>query len=175
MRVVFTGGPGAGKTALLKALASHGHPVVGETARAIIKSRLAQGLAPRPDPRAFAEAILAKDVENYHQHGDAGYVLFDRGVPDALCMLKECDPWRHTELLAVAARYPYHPKAFFLPPWEAIFETDAERDQSFGDAVRVYAPLVEWYRACGYQIVEVPRTSVVERCTFVVRILNAAA
>src|SRR5262245_22927128 len=122
MRVVFTGGPGAGKTTLLQALVSQGYAVVGETARAIIKERVAQGLAPRPEPRAFAEAILARDIENYLQHDDSGRVFFDRGVLDALCMLKQCDPSRDAELVAVAARYPYHTKAFFLPPWEAIFE-----------------------------------------------------
>ena len=175
MRVVFTGGPGAGKTRLLQALASHGHAVVGETARAIIKGRQAQGLAPRPDPRAFAEAILARDIDNYHRFGDSRLVLFDRGVPDALCMLEQCDPSRHAELVAVAAQYPYHPKAFFLPPWQAIFETDAERDQSFADALRVYPPLAEWYRACGYQIVEVPRAGVVDRCAFVLQSLDAGS
>jgi predicted ATPase len=175
MRVVLTGGPGAGKTTLLQTLASHGHAIVCEAARALIRSRLAQGLAPRPGPRAFAEAILARDIENHQQHSGSDLVFFDRSVLDALCMLRECDPSRHDELVAVAARYPYQAKAFFLPPWEAIFTTDAERDQSFADAVRVYAPLVEWYRACGYEIVEVPRASVVDRCNFVLQTLDIAA
>jgi predicted ATPase len=175
LRVVLTGGPGAGKTTLLQALASLGHAVVGETARAIIKSRLAQGLAPRPDPRAFAEAILAQDTKNFCEHGVAGHVFFDRGVLDGLCMLRQCEPTRHAELVSLAACYRYHPKAFFLPPWEAIFETDAERHQSFAEAVSVHTALADWYRACGYQIVEVPRTSVIERCNFVLQALDAAA
>jgi len=175
MRVVFTGGPGAGKTTLLNALAAQGHAVVGETARALIQSRRAQGLPPRPAPRAFAEAILAQDIEKHRQHGAQGRVFFDRGVPDALGMLCECEPSRRGEWIARAARHPYHRQAFFFPPWESIFQSDAERDQSFGHALRIYKPMMDWYLACGYQIVEVPRTSVVERCTFVLRALDAAA
>ena len=67
------------------------------------------------------------------------------------------------------------PSGFFFPPWESIFQNDAERDQSFGHALRIYKPMMDWYLACGYQIVEVPRTSVVERCAFVLRALDAAA
>jgi predicted ATPase len=175
MRVVLTGGPGGGKTTLLHALASLGHPVVPETARAIIRDRRAQGLAPRPEPRAFAESILAQDIENYLQHGGAYDAFFDRGVLDALCMLKDIEPSRHAELVVRAARYRYHPKALFLPPWEAIFEVDAERDQSFAEAVRGYTALVDWYRACAYQIVEVPRTAVPDRCNYVLHAIHDAA
>jgi predicted ATPase len=38
---------------------------------------------------------------------------------------------------------------FVLPPWEAIFVNDAERDQSFAHALDVHAKIVRWYRACG--------------------------
>ena len=36
------------------------------------------------------------------------------------------------------ATYPFHATVFVLPPWEAIYATDAERDQSFADAVDVH-------------------------------------
>jgi|TARA_B100001059_G_scaffold133292_2_gene133489 predicted ATPase len=58
-RFVLSGGPGGGKSALLAALAERGYPVVPESARAIIRSRLQSGLAPRPEPAAFAQAIHA--------------------------------------------------------------------------------------------------------------------
>jgi predicted ATPase len=47
-RVVFTGGPGAGKTALLTELERRGYRVVPEVARAIISERKQKGLPPRP-------------------------------------------------------------------------------------------------------------------------------
>jgi hypothetical protein len=66
LRIVITGGPGAGKTALIAALAAAGHATVAESARAIIAERRARGLPPRPDPPAFAREILRRDIDKYN-------------------------------------------------------------------------------------------------------------
>jgi predicted ATPase len=84
-RVVITGGPGAGKTALLSELGRRGFRTVGESARAIIVERRAAGLSPRPRPLTFAEEILRRDIEKYeHARNHHGWVFFDRGVVEAL-------------------------------------------------------------------------------------------
>lgn len=77
-RFVLSGGPGGGKSALLAALAEGGYPVVPESARAIIRSRLQAGLAPRPEPAAFAQAIFQQDAQHYQQSQALGSV---RKVP----------------------------------------------------------------------------------------------
>jgi predicted ATPase len=61
-RVVITGGPGDGKTFLIAQLSRRGFATVGESARAVIAERLAQGLPPRPDPESFAREILSRDM-----------------------------------------------------------------------------------------------------------------
>jgi predicted ATPase len=68
--------------------------------------------------------------------------------------------------------YWFHSLVFILPPWEAIYTNDAERDQSFAEAVNVHAKLVQWYRSCGYVLREVPRLPVPRRATHVVRMLT---
>jgi len=70
------------------------------------------------------------------------------------------------------ADYPYERRVFIPPPWEEIYATDDERDQSFRESVRVHDTLWEWYVRCGYEPVQVPRASVEERCAFVLRTLN---
>ena len=45
--------------------------------------------------------------------------------------------------------YPFHATAFVLPPWEVIYANNAERDQSFADAVDVHAKVVRGYRSWG--------------------------
>ena len=77
-RFVLSGGPGGGKSALLAALAERGYPVVPESPRAIIRSRLQSGLAPRPEPAAFAQAIFEQDAQHYQQLQALGSV---RKVP----------------------------------------------------------------------------------------------
>ena len=48
---------------------------------------------------------------------------------------------------------------------------DAERDHSFEHAESVNRIALEWYRRCGYQVLEVPMVSVDERCMFVLQAL----
>jgi hypothetical protein len=83
-RVVFTGGPGAGKTSVLEALAALGHATVGDSARTIIAERLARGATRRPE-ETFVRTILRRDIEQYLAVADtSGCVFFDRGVIDWL-------------------------------------------------------------------------------------------
>ena len=70
------------------------------------------------------------------------------------------------------ASYPFHAAVFVLPPWEV---NDAERDQSFAEAVDVHAKVVRWYRSCGYALHEVPRLPVAQRAEHVLRILAESA
>jgi predicted ATPase len=175
-RIVFAGGPGGGKTTVLRALAQAGHAVVADSARSIIRDRKACGLSPRPAPIAFAQAILRHDLQQYREHASSsGLVFFERGIVDALAMLHEAEPLAEHDLQAYLSACPYDRRAFFFPPWESIYELDDERDQTFADAERIYALTSGWYRRCGYDVVEVPKASVAQRCAYVLRALGRAS
>jgi predicted ATPase len=68
--------------------------------------------------------------------------------------------------------YPFHTLVFILPPWESIYTNDAERDQTFAEAVNVYDKLQGWYRSCGYRVHEIPRLSVQRRADHVLQALS---
>jgi predicted ATPase len=173
--VVITGAPGAGKTTLLLALQARGYTIVGDTARTIIQDRRRRGLSPRPDPHAFAQETLRLDLENYVRHArSSGPVFFERGVLDALCALDQVAPLKPSELSVWLSKYRYFRKVFVLPPWKAIYVNDAERDHSFEHAESVNTIGQDWYRRCGYQVVEVPMASIDERCAFVLDALTLA-
>ena len=166
--VIVTGGPGAGKTTLLTELAAMGYATVDESARAVIAERLASGQSPRPDPVTFAREILRRDIEKYLNHPrTSDWVFFDRSLVEALGMLQEASPLPSSELESILAAYPFHPTVFVLPPWEAIYATDSERDQTFSDAVDAHARVVQWYRSCGYMLNDVPRLPVAQRAEHV--------
>jgi predicted ATPase len=174
--VIVTGGPGAGKTTLLKELAARGYATVEESARAIIAERLARGASRRPDPLAFAREIVRRDIEKYvSQPRTSKWVVFDRGLIDAFGMLHEASPLPSLELQSMLASYPFHNTVFVLPPWEVIYANDAERDQSFAEAVDVHDKVVRWYRSCGYVLNEVPCLPVAQRAEHVLRILAEGA
>jgi len=171
--VIVTGGPGAGKTTLLAELAAMGYTTVDDSARAIIAERVAKGLTPRPDLVTFAHEILRRDIEKYVARPRTSEpVFFDRALIDALGMPHELSALPSTELNTMLAAYPFHTTVFVLSPWDAIYVTDAERDQSFADAVDVHGRVVRWYAACGYRLDEVPRLPAAQRAEYVLRALQ---
>ena len=78
------------------------------------------------------------------------------------------------ELKAILTKYPFHRSAFILPPWEAIYTNDAERDQTNAEALGVHGRILKWYRFCGYEVHEVPRLPVTQRARHVHGILSAS-
>jgi predicted ATPase len=166
--VVLTGAPGAGKTTLLHALQGRGYTIVGDTPRTIIQERRKRGLSPRPEREVFVRQTLRIDIENYDRHvADTNHVFFERGVLDALAGLDSIAPLGDGEFEAWLSKYPYFRKVFVLPPWQEIYVTDAERDHTFEHALMVDRVTREWYRRCGYEVVDVPIGPVEARCAFV--------
>lgn len=175
-RIVLAGGPGSGKTTLLHALKLQGYAVVADSARCIIQDRRSRSLSPRPAPLEFAQAILRQDIRQYEEQASrSGLVFFDRSTVDALGMLHDIGGLPANELEDFLSAYPYHRQVFLFPPWEAIYVNDAERDQTFDEAAHVYRGVFEWYQRCGYEVVEVPRGVVAQRCAYVLQALGSAA
>lgn len=174
-RTIITGGPGAGKTTLLLALQARGHTIAGDSARTIIQDRRRRGLSPRPNAYEFVQETLRMDIENFvHHAATPGHVFFERSVLDALCGLDRVSPLSESELSMWLSKYQYCSKVFVLPPWKAIYVNDAERDHTFEHAEWVYSTVQEWYRRCRYELIEVPKASVEERCTYVPPVWQAA-
>ena len=173
-RFVLTGGPGGGKTALLDALEKRGYRVVPESARSIIKERLAAELSPRPDPVSFAQDILKSDIEKYRSVAVGEHpAFFDRGVLDALYMLDAENALSRVDIANYVQLCPYNPVVFLLPPWEDIYGKDSERDQTFEESVEVFEGMKSWYSQWGYKTLEVPRNTLEERRTFILQRLNS--
>ena len=143
-----------------------------ESAREVIAARLAQNLPPRPDPFAFANEILRKDDEKYHRpHRSGGTVFYDRSAVEGLAMVHEASPLSEEQLNVHLAAHNFYRTVFVLPPWQAIYVNDTERDHTFTHAVAVHGQIVLWYTRCGYQINEVPCTEVEQRVNHVLQAL----
>jgi predicted ATPase len=170
--VVLTGGPGVGKTTVLAALREAGFATVAESARSIISERLARRLAPRPSAPEFAREVVRRDIAACEASKPVmGWVFFDRGLIDGLGLLSEAENLTEEELSSMLAQHPFHSQAFVLPPWQEIYVTDQERDQSFEDCLRIHNSLLRWYRHCGLTLHEVPLAPVQERVAFILATL----
>src|SRR5215510_5224456 len=167
-RYILTGGPGAGKTTVLELLRTKGFTCKPDVAREIIKERLSKGLSPRPAPDQFAQEILAKEIAQYDQSTlERPPIFFDRGIGDALCMMAKCGVLGDAQIASQLIQQPYNQMIFLFPPWREIYTQDAERDQSYEEAIQVYKEARQWYQQLGFILVLVPLGKVEQRVEFI--------
>ncbi|MDH4981351.1 AAA family ATPase [Hyphomicrobium sp. D-2] len=158
-QIVITGGPGAGKSTLVAALARHGAAVMPEAGRAIIQAQdaIGGGALPNVDRRLFAELMLSWDLRSYREGAERNRLTFyDRGIPDCIGYLElnGMPVPNHFEIAARMHRYGRH--VFVAPPWAQIFTQDAERTQSFDEAVATHDAICAVYRRLGYELIPLP-------------------
>lgn len=166
---VVTGGPGAGKSTLIDALAQAGCITVEESGRAIIREQQTSGgrALPGVDPLRFAEEMVERDLLQHQAHREStAPVYFDRGVPDTLGYLRLVGIAAPGWIAEAARTARYAPTVFVCPPWPAIYRHDAERTQSFDEARRTCDAVTAMYGELGYRLVEVPCVPVAERVCF---------
>ncbi len=168
---VLTGAMGAGKSAVLEALAAMDFRCIVEPARVVLKEQRQQnGMGfPEKDPALFNMLMLEKMLGDYsaNLHINAP-VIFDRGVPDliAYAVLLGTDKNKHE---VAAGEYRYNPFVFLFNAWEEIYTTDEERKMSFGLAKEFGENVGDIYRRLGYVTINVPFAPVQARADFVAK------
>lgn len=169
---VITGGPGSGKTSLINELNNNGFLTVPEEGRRIIKEQIefsGEGL-PWKNKAAFATLMLDASLESYHkilQKAKDSLVFFDRGIPDTIGYMELENIPVPLETEQIIYAHPYHTNVFLLPPWKSIYETDNERKQNWQQAVDTYEIMRDIYIRYGYNIINVPFDTIINRKDFI--------
>ncbi|WP_124981374.1 AAA family ATPase [Nonlabens xiamenensis] len=166
-RILIMGGPGSGKTTLLKAIESAGHHVHHEISREVTARAQEKGIQQLflEDPMAFSNELLAGRIEQF-KNPVPGLNFYDRGIPDVPAYHLFTGDDIPQEYVNACMLYTYD-QVFFLPPWEEIYQSDAERYEDCEQAVELGDILVRYYTDLGYKPITVPKTNVEQRLTFI--------
>jgi len=164
---VFTGGPGVGKTTLIRYLQTLGEAIVEESAREVIREQTAQGgqAVPWKDAAAFCDLTARRDVEKFDALAHLNHrIFFDRGIADSY----DANGVQPSPELQEAVRTRrYNPTVFVFPPWREIYQTDAERRQDWPEAERTFDLILRVLSQIGYQGLVVPKGDIAARAAFV--------
>ena len=174
---VITGGPGVGKTTLLKELEKHGYKTIPEEARRIIKEQIeinGNGL-PWKNKELYGELMFKATLKTYlellEKHQEQT-VFFDRGILDTHCYFEMENIPITKEMKQITDEITYNNKVYILPPWQEIYETDTERKQTWEEALHTFNKMKETYQKHGYTVIEVPKLNTQNRAEFIIKQLN---
>jgi predicted ATPase len=166
--VVLSGCSGGGKSTLIAELRRRGYKAVDEPGRRIVKAEagVGGGALPWIDMAAFARRAIALSIEDRQVAAKwSGWVFFDRGLVDAAVALERTIGEPVVEQLGQLHRY--NRTVFLTPPWPEIYASDSERRHDLGEAIAEYHWLKRAYPALGYEIIELPQTSVENRADLI--------
>lgn len=180
-KVVITGGPGTGKTSLVQYLEAGGHSCYPEIIRSLTEAAKqasdrdefpSNPLAFVDDPLAFNQKLLEGRMQQFRhsENNKAPYVFFDRGIPDVLAYMDYFQQI-YSEEYEKACKEMRYDRVILLPPWEAIYQSDGERFESFQEAQEIHAFLMQTYSRYGYDPYVLPTGPIAERANLILDIL----
>ena len=173
--ILLIGGPSSGKTTLINHLEVEGYICYPEISREITLNARNEGVDHLflENPMLFSERLLEGRIKQYENATTEGkHVFIDRGIPDVLAYMDFIGDTYPDAFIAACETYKYD-KVFLLPPWEEIYVSDAERYESYEEATKIHDYLVATYKKFGYDLHEVPKTSVAARFQFIINHLKS--
>ena len=175
MKIVITGGPGTGKTSIIKKLEGLGFQVFHESSREITRKYKKLGLDQLflSDPIKFSETLLKNRINQFEEsnRSNSDIKFFDRGIPDIIAYLnfKKISYGKKFELAQKKYKYDF---IFLVEPWENIYKKDKERYESFEDLKAINEHIKKIYSNYARKFITLPKSSVQERTNFIIEAIK---
>jgi predicted ATPase len=171
-RYILTGAPGAGKTSILHGLAGRGYHVVEEAATDVIVAEQARDVAEPWTSAGFVGQILAVQRERQAGPVPSGVTaqIYDRSPVCTLALARHLGepvpPALAQEIARITHGQIYQRHVFFVRPI-GVCEPTAARRISYAESLKFERIHEAAYRACGYEIVDVPAGAIAERVAMI--------
>lgn len=174
-KIVLIGGPGTGKSSVLRELEGKGYCCMHEVSREVTKKAQEEGIEQLflKDPLLFSEKLLEGRENQFlkAEELDSPAVFFDRGIPTVHAYLNYTQSNYSSLFLEKSKKYRYTHVFRFLP-WEEIYESDNERYEDFNQALELSEYIYDAYKELDYKIVNVPFGSIEDRCDFILNTIK---
>ncbi len=171
-RAVLIGGPGTGKTSVINVLKEKGYNVLPEISRQVTIEAQKKGIEQLflTDPLAFSDRLLEGRVSQYEKATN-GLYFYDRGIPDVPAYHRFTGDPIPNDYLKKSQNLSYD-HCFYFPVWEDIYQQDSERYENLDQAKKISGIIKDEYESLGYDVIEVPKTTIENRITFILKHLN---
>ena len=161
-RFIITGGPASGKSSIIKCFQQLGYQCFDEVSRKIIQKKNIQTSAKNFD---FESTVFQERKAQYLSATKMHF--YDRSMLDGLAYMKLQNIPIRQQMLTDLKTHRYESKVFIAPVWKEIYHQDAERLESFEEAIAIDKSLRKIYQSFGYELVEIPLSSVEDRVKFI--------
>lgn len=167
-RYIITGGPGVGKSTLIRQLQQLGQSVVHETAADLIREDLAKQVEAPWAQFGFNERVATMQAQRQREaaNSSARAIFFDRCLIDVLCyeLMEEWEPSK--KILSLAQEMLdigfYEPTVFLVDPLGTGYRSETQHE-SDEEAHRIGQYLERQYRLLGFDVVHIPSAPIEER------------
>lgn len=174
-RFVITGGPGTGKTSIINELIQRDYICLEEISRQVTLEARESGIEQLflTQPLLFSELLLKgrknqfDQATTYHKN----FVFLDRGLPDVLAYMNYIGN-EYPDPFTEACKNNIYDRVFILAPWQEIYISDNERYENFDQAIEIHQHLIITYASFGYDLLDVPFSSVEKRTDYILNIIE---
>ncbi|NND65719.1 MAG: ATP-binding protein [Gammaproteobacteria bacterium] len=160
---VITGGPSAGKTSIINALAEQGFHIEHESARLVIDEALANGQTIEElrgdQEEQFQEIVFDHKLKREQQLDSKELIFFDRGMQDTFAYY-QLHGFTIPEAMQQAMDQSDYKKVFLLESHG--FEEDYARTESEAETQKLFRLLKEGYQRSGLLVEVIPTFSTIE-------------
>ena len=161
-RFIITGGPATGKSSIIEYFQQIGNICFEEVSREIVQEKNIKTSAKNLN---FEVAVFLERKKQYLAATKLHF--YDRSMLDGLAYMKLQNILFPKQMITDLTTHRYEPKVFIAPIWQDIYHQDSERLESYEEAIAIDKSLREIYHSFGYELVEIPLTTLEERVKFI--------